>query len=201
MKNLVNYLFFPFSLLLFTSCEVGNDLDTAPYADLEGSGTIEITVQNDPEYEKSLETLSLFMGEVFKDQDALNELFDFAKIEGNRNDIEYNLKKLFELNEGNSFRTKSAIVSAFKKSGEKLRTSDNIQDVDELIEFIKSNNIGLLAPYLAENFDPEEIDELTVSWWTQEIEDQNNITDPEGEGRTPAIKLDLAELKSNKLGF
>jgi len=139
------------------------------------------------------------MGEVFKNKSALQELFNFARIEGNANDIEYNLKELFESTENPSFKIQSAIVSEFKSKGEFLRTSENISNVDELISFIKGNNIGLLAPYMAQNFNFDEVDELTVSWWTQEIEDENQLNDPDGEGQTPAIKLSLGDLKKNRI--
>ncbi len=68
---------------------------------------------------------------------------------------------------------------------------DNKVNKDELIDFIKENDISILAPYLAEDFDPNEIDELTVSWWTQEFEEENVARDSTWKGATKALKISL----------
>ncbi|TVP52908.1 MAG: hypothetical protein EA341_02165 [Mongoliibacter sp.] len=143
-------------------------------------------------YENKLKELTLFMGEVFKDPEARRELFEFAEIEGNQNDIEYSMKKLFTENTNPLTRQHSAIVSAFFNKAENLKTTEETAfNEQELIDFINENDIGILAPYLYENFDIESITELTVSWWTQGMEDVGFASDPGWEGETPGIPIKI----------
>jgi hypothetical protein len=156
-------------------------------SNLERGGAFE---SKSPEFEKKLRDVSLIMGEVLKDKQALNELFSFAKLEGNDNDVEYSLKRLFEENSDPLSRKRSAIESAFQKTASNYRTAEGEDLSIDLIEFITQQNIGVLAPYLANNFDPEQIKNLTVSWWTQEFEDWNVEMDSTWEGKTKAIELE-----------
>ncbi len=61
---------------------------------LEGNNDLKALESED--YELKLEQLSLYFGEVLRDPDARKELFGFAKLEGNANDVEYSLKKLLK---------------------------------------------------------------------------------------------------------
>ena len=150
------------------------------------------------DYEKNLAELSLVFGEVLKDPQALEELFSFAKISGNSGSIKYNLKKLFENRENPSTRKKSAIVDGFKRlTNEKARLSHN--SAADLIDFIESNNISVTAPYLAEDFNINEINELTVSWWTKEFEKLNFEKDENWTGKTKAIKLKFDSLSHSSI--
>lgn len=133
------------------------------------------------------------MGEVLKDEEARKELFGFAKLEGNSLDIEYSLKRLFEDNINPMTRKKSAIVSSFQKNGKNFRLADSNTNVDELISFIIDNDIEVIAPYLARNFDADKINDLTVSWWTQEMENEGLKIDPNWSGETPAFKIDFSK--------
>jgi hypothetical protein len=143
-------------------------------------------------YENKLKELTLFMGEVFKDPDARRELFDFAKIEGNDNDVEYSMKKLFTENINPHNRQRSAIVSAFLRNAEHHRISGESEfNEQDLIDFINKNNIGILAPYLYDNFNPESITELTVSWWTEDKEIEELTKNPDWDGETPGFKIKL----------
>lgn len=171
---------------------------------LEGNNDLKALELED--YELKLEQLSLYFGEVLRDPDARKELFGFAKLEGNANDVEYSLKKLFEERLEPSSRKESAIVSAFyRNAAENHRLEESSFNVDELIEFIVQNDIGVLAPYLVENFAPEEIRELTVSWWLEEYEVQmlNKNIDWKGETKGNIINLDkgLGSLAFEKFGL
>jgi hypothetical protein len=141
-------------------------------------------------YENKLKELSFFMGEVFKDSDARQELFDLAKADEYEEDITYSLKKLLDTNQNPHTRQSFAIVNAFYKSAENHRISgEEAFAVQDLIDFINDNEISMLAPYMIGYFEPESISELTVSWWTEKMEMENSEKDPDGEGETPAIKL------------
>ena len=151
-------------------------------------------------YEKKLEELSLFMGEVFKDEEARKELFELANADAYEEDISYSLKKLLSTNENPVSRKRSAIVNAFYKNAENHRVKGEGFDEKELIEFINKNEIGMLAPYMIGYFDPKSISELTVSWWTEEMEEESIKNDPNGEGETPGYKLKLND-KGNFISF
>lgn len=141
-------------------------------------------------YENKLKELSLFMGEVFKDSDARQELFDLAKADEYEEDITYSLKKLLDTNQNPHTRQSSAIVNAFYKNAENHRISrEEAFAVQDSIDFINDNEISMLALYMIGYFEPESISELTVSWWTEKMEMENSEKDPDGEGETPAIKL------------
>lgn len=60
-----------------------------------------------------------------------------------------------------------------------------------MVNFIKENNIGVVAPYMAENFESEGLSELTVSWWNQDYEDWNLALDSAWKGETEAVLVDL----------
>ncbi len=78
---------------------------------LEGDNDLKALELED--FELKLQQLSLFFGEVLRDPEARKELFGFAKLQGNANDVEYSLKKLFEERLEPLSRKESAIVSAF----------------------------------------------------------------------------------------
>lgn len=170
---------------------------------LEGDNDLKALELED--FELKLQQLSLFFGEVLRDPEARKELFGFAKLKGNANDVEYSLKKLFEERLEPLSRKESAIVSAFyRKAAENHRQAETPYNVDELIEFIVKNDIGILAPYLVENFSSGDIHELTVSWWLEEYEVQmlSRNKDWKGETKGNIINLDkaLGSLAFEKFG-
>lgn len=151
----------------------------------------EIYKNANSEYDAKLKELSLFFGEVFKDAEARKELKGFSLIEENQGEVSLSLRELFENQESEGFRKKSAIVDAFY-SHFSSRSFEN-ENVEDLVNFIKSNDLGIVAPYLAENFEIESLDKLTVSWWTQEYENWNLSLDSNWVGYTKAINLDLTK--------
>ncbi|MGY6520225.1 MAG: hypothetical protein ACXIUD_00740 [Mongoliitalea sp.] len=94
------------------------------------------------EYESKLKELSLFMGEVLKDYEARKELFDFAKLDQNAYDIDYNLRLLFERNQNPLSRNHSAIVGAFHQIEETFRAAKDF-DTKVMAEFILVPEITL----------------------------------------------------------
>ncbi|KEO74373.1 hypothetical protein [Anditalea andensis] len=99
------------------------------------------------------------------------------------------MKLLFTENDNPLARQKSAIVSAFYKNAENYRLlEDDEFNEQELIDFINDNNVGVLAPYLYDNFDPESITELTVSWWTEEMELEGMAQDRDWDGEPLVLK-------------
>jgi len=155
----------------------------------------ELFVSKDPEYELKLKQLTLFMGQVFQDQNARAELFGFSKMEGNQDEISIYLAHLFDTWIDPVAKKKSAIVDAFYKLGAARISSEVDYSVEELIDFIKKNEIGIMAPYLAKNFEESSLRQLTVSWWTQEFEDWNLNQDQEWKGETKAKIIDLINYK------
>ncbi|MCH6202193.1 hypothetical protein MMU07_21630 [Aquiflexum sp. LQ15W] len=145
------------------------------------------------DYEVKLRELTLFMGEVFKDPEARRELFELAKADEYEEDISYSLKKLLSTNENPVSRKRSAIVSAFYENAKNHRTIGETFDQKKLIDFINNNDISMLAPYMIGYFEPDKITELTVSWWTEEMEIEALKIDPEWKGETPGYKLKLTE--------
>ncbi|UZD22034.1 hypothetical protein PBT90_00995 [Algoriphagus halophytocola] len=146
------------------------------------------------EYERKLAELTLVFGEVLKDKSAMKELFSFSEIEGNSGSIKYNLKTLFQESKSPNSRRSSAIVERFKSlNSQNARLSQSVS-VDELISFIEEHNISVTAPYLAEDFELETINEITLSWWTQEFEDLNFQKNADWTGETKAVKINLNEV-------
>ncbi|KEO74372.1 hypothetical protein [Anditalea andensis] len=80
MKNSYLSILF-FGLVAISSCE---DAGQDEFTDQKKQ---KLSVQDREAYETKLKEFTLFMGEVFKDPEARRELFDFAKIEGNENDV------------------------------------------------------------------------------------------------------------------
>lgn len=152
----------------------------------------ELFVAKDPEYELKLKQLTLFMGQVFKDKNARAELFGFSKIEGNQDEISIDLAHLFDTGVDPVAKKKSAIVDAFYKLGAARISSEVDYSVEELIDFIKKNEIGIMAPYLAQNLEVSSLNQLTVSWWTQEFEDWKLNQNQEWKGETKARMVDFA---------
>ena len=91
------------------------------------------------EYESKLKELSLFMGEVFKDQEARKELFELAKADEHEEEISYSLKKLIATNENPISRKRSAIVNAFYQNAERHRTNGEKFELRELVDFINKH--------------------------------------------------------------
>ncbi|SMD43586.1 hypothetical protein SAMN00777080_2185 [Aquiflexum balticum DSM 16537] len=148
------------------------------------------------EIEANLIKLGAIFGNALKDKEAISELFGFAKLEGNEGVVGYSLKRLFEEQSSKVARKKSAIVSSIVQNSHNLRmNSDEEYNLDEMISFINTNEIEVIAPYLARNFEADEIDELTISWWTQEMEDEGLALDPNWPGETPAFKIKLDKNK------
>ncbi|MHA7130294.1 hypothetical protein [Algoriphagus namhaensis] len=155
----------------------------------------------DPEiYEQNLMKLSVYMGEVFKDKEALREFFELAKADEHHEDIDYSLKRLFETNENPMTRQGSAIVNAFYSNAANHRVSGEDFDPQELVDFINAHDISMLAPYMVGYFHPDSIQELTVSWWTEEMEMEGLAADPNWKGETPGYRLRLGE-KGNFVRF
>ena len=145
------------------------------------------------EYESKLKELSLFMGEVFKDREARKELFELAKADEYIDDIDYSLKALLQTNENPVSKKRSAIAQAFYSHLENFRVLEMDLDKHDLINFINSHNITILAPYLVGYFNPEQLTELTVSWWTEEMEIKGYANDPDWKGETPGYRIKLDE--------
>ncbi len=152
------------------------------------------------EYKTKLKKASLVFGEILKDKEARLELAEYADLPGNGGQIGVSLAELFFPTNGSSnLRSSSAIVQQFYKaatSDESKRTIDNDDqmDADELLEFIKDNNISITAPYLAERFDLEDINTITVSYYTADMEKPN---DPDYKGETPGYKVALGNRKAS----
>ncbi|GMQ28167.1 hypothetical protein [Algoriphagus confluentis] len=143
------------------------------------------------EYEENLKNLTLIFGEVLKDPAARAELFSFSEINEGRDDIDYSLKELFEKGEHPLYKKRSAIVSGFTEQANRRNRLYYKINFDELIQFIKDNDISVVAPYLAEDFDPNQIEDLTLSWWTQEFENEQLALNKDWKGATKAIKMSL----------
>src|SRR5690606_14332954 len=171
---------------LFSCQEIPDATDVNPNLDAKPGYQAK-----DPEYEKQLKSLSLFFGEVLKNQDARDELFSYSKLEGNQGEVEYSLAKLFDESIDPLSRRKSAIVDAFYRAAKSKTSSTGGRNVEDMVNFIKENNIGMVAPYMAENFESEDISNLTVSWWIQDYEDWNLALDSAWVGETEAILVDL----------
>ncbi len=146
--------------------------------------------------EDDLIHLSAIFASILDTPDVLNEFYGYSRLDGNEGELEFSLKRVFETENDIMSRKKSSIVSVFKNQGAFQRTQNISYDSDYFIDFIKQNDLEVLAPYLARNFSLEEIDELTISWWTQEMEDEGFQKDPNWKGETPAFKIKLGENRS-----
>lgn len=133
------------------------------------------------------------MGEVFKEGEAMRELFELADADEHKGVIDFSLKRLFETNENPMTRQRSAIVNAFYKNAANHRTSGEDLDPQERIDFIIANDVSMLVPYMVGYFHPDYIQELTVSWWTEEMEEEGLVENPDWEGETPGYRLKLDE--------
>jgi hypothetical protein len=134
------------------------------------------------------------MGEVFKDPEARLELFELANADEHKEDITYSLKTLLATNQNPMTRQRSAIANAFYKNAANHRTlGEEDFNEEELIKFINSNDITMLAPYMVGYFKPDEIKELTVSYWTEEMELEGLAKNPNWKGETPGFKLKMNE--------
>lgn len=123
------------------------------------------------EFEENLIKLSAAVGIALQNEEAKAELFGFAKIKGNAGDVGYSLKRLFEDQTSPKARKRSAIYSAMVQNQQNLRINQENDGLEDLIAFAKSQDIDIIAPYLARNFDESQISELTISWWTKEMEE------------------------------
>ncbi|AGA78618.1 hypothetical protein [Echinicola vietnamensis] len=98
------------------------------------------------------------MGEVFKDPDVRKELFGFAELKGNAGEVQYNLRRLFEEEPDPVSRKQSAIVQAFNRNATNSSVASEASiNIDSLKTFINQHDIGVIAPYLAETFDPDSL--------------------------------------------
>lgn len=150
-------------------------------------------VNDSEKYGEQLKQLTVYMAEVFKDRQALRELFDLATVDDHKEDLNFSLKRLFESNQNPVTRKHSAIVNAFFKNAANHRIKGEDLDPQELIDFINSHNISMLAPYLVGYFHPDSIQEMTVSWWTAEMEAKGLAQNPEWKGKTPGYRFGLNE--------
>ncbi|GGF32179.1 hypothetical protein GCM10011339_20460 [Echinicola rosea] len=80
--------------LTWTSCQE-NGQEEPLMTEHEEVGSTETNPMDHQAYEKQLEELSLYMGEVMKDPEARAELFGFGKLKGNSGEISsgYYLKR------------------------------------------------------------------------------------------------------------
>ncbi len=174
-------------LILFSCHDAGqNDLQT-----LSENENSQISQLDKTNYENKLIEISAVLGASLRDKDALKELFSFAELEGNDGDIGYSMKRLFEDQSAPFSKKKSFIYSAVVNDSKNYRTNGGKSNIEEFISFVDGNDIDIIAPYLARNFRPEEIEELTVSWWTKEMEEEGLAKDPGWPGETPAFKIKL----------
>ncbi|WP_143959457.1 hypothetical protein [Litoribacter populi] len=153
-------------------------------------GLDQLEVQ-DPFYEEKLKELSLFFGEVFRNSEAREELFSFADLEENSGEINVNLRQLFddEVTDPSGKRY-SAIVNSFYNTGRENHRTEGSEEFDSFIEFIRENNISITAPYLAENFNLDDLSNITISWWTNEME-LEHIDDLEWKGESPGFVVSM----------
>lgn len=174
------YLLISCLILVLNSCSNENLQQIDEKIDNE-----KITLQH-TDYENKLMELSQIFGEVFLDKAAREEFYESSIKEINDGQAQMSLKKLFE---GDAQMRKSSPIANAFQSG-KLRTLRSQEESDDWVNFIKSNDIKIIAPYLAENFKLEEINELTVSWWTEEME-LPYVNDHNWKGETPGIKINM----------
>lgn len=185
----ITKIFFLLMMVLTFSCVENENLPMNQNQEL-----IIDSEESSLEYERKLAELTLVFGEVLKDKSAMKELFSFSEIEGNSGSIKYNLNTLFQDSKSPNSRRSSAIVERFKSlNSQNSRLSKSVF-IDELISFIEENNISVTAPYLAEDFEMENINEITLSWWTQEFEDLNFQKNADWTGKTKAVKINLDEV-------
>lgn len=187
-----------FLLTLIFSCsddDYKNELDSASASlshsqmDQEASFKNEsfLSYEQNPEFvetEKRLEEIAYYFGIVFRNENAKKELFDLAKLEGNDGEIQYNLPELFEERVNPLSKEHSAIVNAFNE------LPINPEKLDSIRNYIFDNKLELFAPYLAENFRPEEVNELTMTYWYKEMYDLVG-DNPDFQGETPGRLIDL----------
>jgi hypothetical protein len=162
------------------SCEVSPTIEELP-----NEKDLTTDVRSSKEYKENLKKISLYFGKVFSDKEALQELFSFADIEGNDGEIEVNLKDLLSNSTPNTLRGgNSAIRRAFfegksQKLGVMGTDSDDEDydfddfNVDDFFTFISEYEISIVAPYLAENFQWDGKQELTLSFFTPDMEQEN----------------------------
>jgi len=179
------------NLFVIVFCFTFSCVEQSEVSISESSKLIQMKIAGISDYEKNLAKASLYFGEVLKDPYALGELFSSATSNANSGSIKLNLKTLLENSEDPSFRKKSAIVAGLKNLDIKNGRIGSPLANNELIDFLKENNISVTAPYLAEDFKLDEVNELTVSWWTAEYEVENLEKDESWAGATKAVKINL----------
>lgn len=143
-------------------------------------------------YKEKLAQAASFFGKIIQHNDVKAELLGYGKVEANDGEVYVNLKSLFS--GGEAARTNSAIVRriydienpAARGSGENDDIDEDDLDYDDFnyedfVEFISENDISIVAPYLAENFDIDVLgkgSKFTVSYYTDDMnEDIINIED------------------------
>lgn len=174
-------------LISMTSCtETGQENINVELNNLESNSEV-----NSKNYEEKLKELTIFFGEVMRDPEALEELYSFAEVKGPADDINFNLKYLFNGEFKSQSRKQSAIVAAFESKANEYSRVNQTYTSDEFISFILENDISVLAPYLVDDFTIKEIDEITVSWWTKEFESENLAINKDWKGATKAVKINL----------
>ncbi|MCH7400837.1 hypothetical protein ACFOUP_12720 [Belliella kenyensis] len=169
-----------FTILMSISCSQEELLDVDNKVKEENVYTLRT------EYEKKLEILSLIFGEIFLQEAARKEFLATAELNLKGGQAELNLKKLFDADL--NLRKYSSIAQTLQKGN--LKTLRMYGETEDWITFIQANDIKIIAPYLAENFKLKDIKELTVSWWTEEMEIPY-LEDPNWEGETPGYKINL----------
>lgn len=127
--------------------------------------------KEDVEFKAKLESAAKVFGKVFHSREAQQELIGFSLTDGNDGEVHLNLRTLFE---NESMRSTSSIIKRLNDlNNPASRGTDwDFDDFnyDDFIAFISENDISIIAPYLAENFQPEVIGKsLTVSFYTDDM--------------------------------
>ncbi|HRJ31905.1 MAG TPA: hypothetical protein PLV21_18615 [Cyclobacteriaceae bacterium] len=134
--------------------------------------------KEDVEFKAKLESAAKVFGKVFHSREAQQELIGFSLTDGNDGEVHLNLRTLFE---NESMRSTSSIIKRLNDlNNPASRGTDwDFDDFnyDDFIAFISENDISIIAPYLAENFQPEVIERsLTVSFYTDDM--NRDVIDP-----------------------
>ncbi|MCC5922022.1 MAG: hypothetical protein JJU23_15190, partial [Cyclobacteriaceae bacterium] len=144
--------------------------------------------------------LSYYFGEMLADPAVRQELLATATEETDE-EIFLNLTNLFKEQDGYGGKqaarmSGSAIVKSFYENADKYHKEEQASgdfDLEFFIDFIQNNNVEVYAPYLYEMHDLENLTEITLTYFSEDMHD-----DPNFEG-TPGYVMDITNLEL--LGF